>query len=120
MTRLLIVVLFLQPAWARASMIGTADALAGISEPRASQEMIAARQLETLGVLADVARERVQAMSHDEVEQVALGADSLAAGGQVFAVVLILGLVVVVLWAVFDPNAKNAFACFPRPPDRCK
>lgn len=86
---------------ARASMIGTADALAPAHAERATVVSFLARSdvqrdLAAFGVSPTDAQERVVAMTDDEVRSLAGNVDSAPAGG-IIGILLIILLVVVIV-----------------------
>jgi uncharacterized protein DUF6627 len=71
--------------------------------------------LEQQGVSAEEAKARVNAMSDDEVEQLAARFDSLPAGGSVFESVLWVGFLVFVILLVTDILGFTKVFSFTRP-----
>jgi hypothetical protein len=71
--------------------------------------------LERHGVNADDAKARVDALSDDEVEQLATQFDSLPAAGSVFETVLVIGFLVFVTLLITDILGFTKIFSFTRP-----
>jgi len=71
--------------------------------------------LERQGVSPDEAKARVNAMSDDEVEQLAARFDSLPAGGSGFETFLVLGFLVFVTLLITDILGFTKIFSFTRP-----
>jgi len=71
--------------------------------------------LERQGVSADEAKARVNAMSDDEVEQLAARFDSLPAGGGVFETVLVVGFLAFLTLLITDILGFTKVFSFTRP-----
>ncbi len=95
-------------AHTQAALIGTEQALANVQAQRDKVQGFVARadvqnQLASLGLDAALASERVNALTDDEVQQLAGKIDSLPAGadgGLVITVLLIVVLVILILYLV--------------------
>ena len=106
--QILIVCMVWTPFSIQAGMIGTDQVVAGVQDQANRDKVLnfvtrgdVARQLETLGLSASTAKERVSAMTQDEVNRLAGNIDSLPAGadgGAWIAAVIIIGLLVYFLW----------------------
>ena len=89
-------------AHTQAALIGTEQALANVQAQRDKVQGFVARadvqnQLASLGLDAALASERVNALTDDEVQQLAGRIDSLAAGADISAAALLLVLIVILL-----------------------
>src|SRR6266852_7582864 len=71
--------------------------------------------LERQGVSADDAKARVEALSDDEVEQVAARFDSLPAAGSGIETALVIGFLVFVTLLITDILCFTKVFCFTRP-----
>ena len=108
--RLLVVSTIMLPysAPTQAGMIGTGQAIGSVEAQRGKVQSFVARadvqsQLAALGVEATAVSERVNALTDDEVQQLAGKIDSLPAGadgGLVVTVLLIVLLVILILYLV--------------------
>jgi hypothetical protein len=95
-------------AHTQAALIGTEQAIANVQAQRDTVQGFVARadvqsQLASLGLGAAAASERVNALTDDEVQQLAGKIDSLPAGadgGSILFVLLIVLLVVLILYLV--------------------
>ena len=110
MSCFLIVSMTVVPFSVQAEMIGT-DQVATASSDQANRDKVVAfvsrsdvaKQLEAMGVNPTQARERVNAMSQDEVNQVAANIDTMPAGAMApawwWAIgVVLVGWIVYLLW----------------------
>ena len=106
--QMLIVCMVWTPFSVQAGMIGT-DQVVSSAQDQASRDKVlnfvtrgdVAKQLETLGLSTTNAKERVNAMTQDEVNRIAGQIDSLPAGadsGAWVAAILIIGLIVWLVW----------------------
>lgn len=105
--QILIVCMVWTPFSLQAGMIGTDQVVAGAQDMANRDKVISfvtrgdvARQLEAFGLSASSAKERVAAMTQDEINQLAGRIDSLPAGsdgGWIVALALI-GVIVWLLW----------------------
>ena len=91
----------------QAAMIGTGQAIANVEAQRAKVKDFVARadaqrKLAALGVGAAAAGERVNALTDDEVQQLAGRIDSLPAGADISAAALLLVLIVILLLFMLD------------------
>ena len=108
MAQVLIVCMVWTPFSIQAGMIGTDQVVAGAQDQANRDKVLnfvtrgdVVKQLETLGLSASTAKERVSAMTQDEVNQMAGKIDSLPAGadsGAWIAAVIIIGLLVYFVW----------------------
>ena len=90
---------FAWPHWASAGVIATDSVVASQSRDRVAAALARAdvrTQLEAYGVRPADVEARLQALSDDEVAQLAQRIDTLPAGGLLEAI-LIIGLIIVVL-----------------------
>ena len=95
-------------AHTQAALIGTGQAIANVEAQRGKVQGFVARadvqqQLASLGLDATVAGDRVNALTDDEVQQIAGKIDALPAGadgGLVITVLLIVVLVILILYLV--------------------
>jgi hypothetical protein len=92
-------------AHTQAALIGTGQAIANVQAQRDKVQSFVARadvqrQLASLGLDTAVAGDRVNALSDDEVQQIAGKLDSLPAGadGGVIAVLLVVVLVLLIFY----------------------
>ena len=106
--RLLVVSTIALPysAHTQAAMIGTGQAIGSVDAQRAKVQSFVARadvqsQLAALGVEATALSERVNALTDDEVQQLAGRIDSLPAGADISATALLLVLIVILLVFMF-------------------
>ena len=102
--RLLVVSTIVLPysAPTQAAMIGTGQAIGSVEAQRGKVRSFVARadvqrQLAALGVEAAAVSERVNALTDDEVEQLAGRIDSLPAGAEISTAGLLLVLIVTLL-----------------------
>src|SRR5204862_436343 len=91
----------------QAAMIGTGQAIANVEAQRAKLKGFVARadvqkQLAVLGVAPAAAAERANALTDDEVQQLAGRIDSLPAGADISAAALLLVLIVILLLFMLD------------------
>jgi hypothetical protein len=93
--RILVICMGLVPFQAGAGLIGTGEA-AGAAQPSAARAALTF-QMESLGLTADTARDRVAALSDAEVAQLAGRLDSLPAGANG----LFIGFALVVIFLVW-------------------
>ena len=108
MAQVLIVCMVWTPFSIQAGMIGTDQVVAGAQDQANRDKVLnfvtrgdVVKQLETLGLSASSAKERVSAMTQDEVNQLAGKIDSLPAGassGGWIAAVIIIGLIIYFVW----------------------
>lgn len=107
-TQILIVCMVWTPFSLQAGMVGT-DQVVASSQDQANRDKVlsfvaradVAKQFEALGLSASTAKERVDAMTSDEVSRLAGKIDSLPAGadsGAWIAVLVIVGLIVYFMW----------------------
>ena len=106
--QVLMVCMVWTPFSLQAGMIGTDQVVAGAQDQANRDKVLnfvtrgdVVKQLETLGLSAATAKERVGAMTQDEVNQVAGKIDSLPAGassGGWIAAVIIIGLLIWLVW----------------------
>jgi len=107
-SQILIVCMVWTPFSIQAGMISTDQVVAGAQDQANRDKVInfvtrgdVVKQLETLGLSASTAKERVSAMTQDEVNRIAGKIDSLPAGadsGGWIAAVLIIGLIIWLVW----------------------
>ena len=108
LTQILIVCMVWTPFSLQAGMIGT-DQVVASAQDQANRDKVlgfvaradVTRQFEALGLSASNAKERVDAMTPDEVSRVAGKIDSLPAGadsGAWIAALIIVGLIVYFMW----------------------
>ena len=107
-SQVLIVCMVWTPFSIQAGMIGTDQAVASVQDQSNRDKVLnfvsrgdVVRQLETLGLSAATAADRVGAMTQDEVNRIAGRIDSMPAGadsGSTIAVVLLVGLIVWLVW----------------------
>lgn len=107
-SQVLIVCMVWTPFSLQAGMIGTDQVVAGAQDQANRDKVLnfvtrgdVVKQLETLGLSAATAKDRVGAMTQDEVNQVAGKIDSLPAGassGGWIAAVIIVGLLIWLVW----------------------
>ena len=106
--QVLMVCMVWTPFSVQAGMIGT-DQVVSSAQDQANRDKVlnfvtrgdVAKQFETLGLSASNAKERVSAMTQDEVNRIAGQIDSLPAGadgGAWLAAILIIGLIVWLVW----------------------
>ena len=106
--QMLIVCMVWTPFSVQAGMIGT-DQIVSSAQDQANRDKVlnfvtrgdVVKQLETLGLSASNAKERVAAMTQDEVTRIAGKIDSLPAGassGWWIAAVIIIGLIIYFQW----------------------
>ena len=106
--RLLIACMVWTPFSVQAGMIGT-DQVVSSAQDQSNRDKVlnfvtrgdVAKQLETLGLSASTAKERVSAMTQDEVNRIAGKIDSLPAGadsGAWIAAIIVIGLIVWLVW----------------------
>jgi hypothetical protein len=107
-TQILIVCMVWTPFSLQAGMIGT-DQVVASAQDQANRDKVlsfvaradVAKQFEALGLSASTAKERVNAMTSDEVSRVAGKIDSMPAGadgGGWLVVLIIVGLIVYFVW----------------------
>ena len=108
-TQILIVCMVWTPFSLQAGMIGT-DQVVASAQDQANRDKVltfvaradVAKQFEALGLSASNAKERVAAMTPDEVNRVAGQIDSMPAGadgsGWWIAAVIVIGLIVYFMW----------------------
>ena|SRR5689334_7298256 len=108
-TQILIVCMVWTPFSLQAGMIGT-DQVVTSAQDQANRDKVlnfvaradVAKQLESLGLSTSTAKERVDAMTTDEVSRLAGNIDSLPAGadggGWWVAAVIVIGLIVYFMW----------------------
>ena len=111
-SKLLIVsILWLPFQYAVAGIVGTDQALAvaqAHSDRQAVHDFVSradvAQQLQGLGIQPDVAQQRVDAMTDDEVLNIAGQLDSLPAGGHTNHWAIAGGVVVIalIIWAIYN------------------
>ena len=108
-TQVLIVSMVWMPFSLQAGMIGTDQIVASAQDQLNRDKVVnfmsrgdVVKQLETLGLSTSTAKERVNAMTQDEVNKVAGKIDSLPAGadssGAWIAVVVIVAIVIWLVW----------------------
>jgi hypothetical protein len=92
----------------QASMVGTDQVVATASDQLNRDKVLSfmsrgdvVKQFETLGLSATTAKERVNAMTQDEVNKIAGKIDSLPAGADSGAWILVLVIVGVIVWLVW-------------------
>lgn len=106
--QLLIVCMVWTPFSVQAGMIGT-DQVISSAQDQANRDKVlnfvtradVAKQFETLGLSPSTAKERVNAMTQDEVNRIAGKIDSLPAGadsGAWIVAILIIGVIVWLVW----------------------
>ena len=107
-TQILIVCMVWTPFSLQAGMIGT-DQVVADAQVQANRDKVLSfmaradvvKQFEALGLSASTAKERVEAMTPDEVSRVAGKIDSMPAGadgGGFLLVLIIVGLIVYFVW----------------------
>ena len=106
--QVLIVCMVWTPFSIQAGMIGTDQVVAGAQDQANRDKVLnfvargdVVKQLETLGLSSSTAKERVSAMTQDEVNMLAGKIDSMPAGassGGWIAAVIIIGLLIYFLW----------------------
>ena len=107
--QILIVTLVWMPFSVQASMVGTDQVVASAQDQLNRDKVInfmsrgdVVKQFETFGLSASTAKERVNAMTQDEVNSIAGKIDSLPAGanntGAWVAVVIIVGIIIWLVW----------------------
>jgi hypothetical protein len=107
--QILIVCMVWTPFSLQAGMIGTDQAVASAQDQANRDKVLTfmarndvAKQFEALGLSASNAKERVDAMTPDEVNRVAGKIDSLptgaSGGGWWVAAVIVIGLIVYFMW----------------------
>ena len=107
-TQILIVCMVWTPFSLQAGMIGTDQVVAGAQDQANRDKVLSfvaradvAKQFEALGLSASTAKERVDAMTPDEVGRLAGKIDSMPAGadsGAWIAALIIVGLLVYFVW----------------------
>ena len=110
-SRLLIVTLSLLPFAAQAGMIGTGEVASGASIEQSRAKVLAfvsrgdvQQQMEALGLSASTARERVNALTDEEVQRIAGKIDAMPAGASSTAAawttagVILFALAIYLLW----------------------
>ena len=107
--RLLVVSTMMLPysAHTQAAMIGTGQEIGSVEAQRAKVQSFVARadvqsRLAALGVEATAASERVNALTDDEVQQVAGRIDTLPAGGVATEVALAIILILLLIIFIID------------------
>ena len=109
MAQVLIVTMVWMPFSLQAAMVGTDQVVAGASDQLNRDKVVnflsrgdVVKQFESMGLSASTAKDRVNAMTPDEVNKVAGKIDSLPTGaadsGLWIAVVVIVALVVWFVW----------------------
>lgn len=107
--QVLMVCMIWTPFSVQAGMVGTDQVVAGAQDQANRDKVLnfvtrgdVVKQLQTLGLSASTAKERVSAMTQDEVNQIAGRIDSLPAGadstGGWIAAILIIGLIIWLVW----------------------
>jgi hypothetical protein len=107
--QILIVTMVWVPFSVQSAMIGTDQVVASAQDQLNRDKVLnfmsrgdVVKQFETLGLSASTAKERVNAMTQDEVNRVAGKIDSLPAGadstGWWIAAVVIVGLIIWLVW----------------------
>lgn len=106
--QVLMVCMVWTPFSLQAGMIGTDQVIAGAQDQANRDKVLnfvtrgdVVKQLETLGLSAATAKDRVGAMTQDEVNQVAGKIDSLPAGassGGWIVAVVVIGLIIWLVW----------------------
>ncbi len=107
--QILIVTMVWVPFSVQSAMIGTDQVVASAQDQLNRDKVLnfmsrgdVVKQFETLGLSASTAKERVNAMTQDEVNRVAGKIDSLPAGadssGWWIAAVVVVGLVIWLVW----------------------
>jgi len=107
--QVLIVCMVWTPFSIQAGMIGTDQVVAGAQDQANRDKVLnfvtrgdVVKQFETLGLSASTAKDRVSAMTQDEISRIAGKIDSLPAGadggGGWLAAILIIGLIVWLVW----------------------
>jgi hypothetical protein len=105
--QVLIVCMVWTPFSIQAGMIGTDQVVAGAQDQANHDKVLnfvsrgdVVRQMEALGLSASSAKERVSAMTQDEVNRLASKIDSLPAGadGSWLLAVALIGLIVWLVW----------------------
>ena len=108
-TQMLIVCMVWTPFSLQAGMVGTDQVIASAQDQANRDKVLSfmarsdvAKQLESLGLSSSTAKERVAAMTPDEVNRLAGQIDSLPAGadgsGWWIAAVVIIGVIVYFMW----------------------
>ncbi len=107
-SQVLIVCMVWTPFSIQAGMIGTDQAVAGAQDQSNRDKVLnfvtrgdVVKQFESFGISASSAKERVNAMTNEEVGKVAGKIDSLPAGadsGGWVAAVIIIGIIVWLVW----------------------
>ena len=106
--QVLIVCMVWTPFSIQAGMIGTDQVVAGAQDQANRDKVLnfvtrgdVVKQLETFGISAYSAKERVNAMTNEEISKVAGQIDSLPAGassGGWIAAIIIIGIVIWLVW----------------------
>ena len=109
MARILIVTMVWMPFSLQAGMIGT-DQVVSTAQDQMNRDKVSSfmsrgdvvKQFETLGLSASTAKERVNAMTQEEVNRIAGKIDSMPAGASDeaawIAAILIVGLIIWLVW----------------------
>ncbi len=109
MAQVLIVTMVWMPFSVQAAMVGTDQVVASASDQLNRDKVVnflsrgdVAKQFESMGLSASSAKERVNAMTQDEVNRVAGKIDSLPAGADSAAAwiagIIIVGVIVWLVW----------------------
>jgi RNase P/RNase MRP subunit p30 len=108
-SQLLVLSLMTLPFSTQAAMIGTGDVI-GAAQAQANRDKVrdfvaradVQKQMEALGLGPATAKERVDALTDDEIQRLAGKIDSLPAGAHgdlgVVVVVLVVAIVILLLW----------------------
>lgn len=107
-SQVLVVCMVWTPFSIQAGMIGTDQVVAGAQDQMNRDKVLnfmtrgdVVKQFESFGISASGAKERVNAMTNEEISKVAGQLDSLPAGagsGGVIAAVIIIGIIVWYVW----------------------
>ena len=107
-SQVLIVCMVWTPFSIRAGMIGTDQVVASAQDQSNRDKVLnfvtrgdVVKQLETFGITASSAKERVNAMTNEEISKVAGQIDSLPAGassGGWVAAIIIIGIIIWLVW----------------------
>jgi hypothetical protein len=105
---ILIVTMVWMPFSVQAGMIGTDQVVASAQDQLNRDKVVnfmsrgdVVKQFETLGLSASTAKERVNAMTQDEVNKIAGKIDSLPAGADSTAWIVAIIIIAIVIWFVW-------------------
>ena len=104
-TQVLIVCMVWTPFSIQAGMIGTDQVVAGVQDQANRDKVLnfvtrgdVVKQLETLGLSTSTAKERVSAMTPDEINRIAGQIDSLPAGASNGWAIAAVVIVIILIW----------------------